>query len=124
MAGPCPQRASGVTFGPLVIRRLPELALVWVAAGSLALGACIRTPQSLCQETLDALNEMAERCGRPGYEIVRPSDGATGCGAVQRVTRPDELVEQCIPWTQAVACEDVPESLPAFCASSHFQYVE
>lgn len=107
------------------MRRLsPILPVASLVVCALALAGCPRTPQSLCQETIDALNDMAFRCGRPGYVIVRPSDGETGCDTVQRVTRPDELVDQCIPWAEAVACDDIPDELPAFCAFSHFQYVE
>lgn len=105
-------------------RRSPLVPVGLLLACSLALAGCPRTPQSLCQETLDALNDMAVRCGRLGYIVVRPSDGETGCDTVQRVTRPEELVNECIPWAEAVACENIPDTLPAFCSFSHFQYVE
>ena len=105
-------------------RASPIVPLGLLVACSLALAGCPRTPQSLCQETLDALNGMADRCMLLRFDIVRPSDGMTGCGTVQRVTRPDELIDQCIPWAESVDCDDLPAELPAFCSFSHFQYVE
>ncbi|AKF09921.1 hypothetical protein DB32_007070 [Sandaracinus amylolyticus] len=89
----------------------------------------MRTPQSICQEYVDAINAMFERCDiRFEFDVVRP-DGRRGCGGVQRVTDAHPILDECIPWAESVECTavnpaDPSSSFPSSCSSRVFQYVE
>lgn len=96
----------------------------------LALSGC-RTPQSLCQEYVDSINAMFERCGLfVEFIVVHPRTGEQGCHIVQQIPNPDPIVDGCIPWANAIEagspeCADVdPNSLPTFCSARAFEIVE
>jgi hypothetical protein len=104
----------------------PVFALLVCA---LAIAGC-RSPQSLCQEYVDTMNDMFGRCMIPlEFFVVHPTSGERGCHIVQRIPDPDPIVNECMPWANAIdtpeECAEVdPSSLPAFCSARSFQVVE
>lgn len=97
---------------------------------ALALAGCPRTPQSLCQEYVDAMNAMFDRCGIVGgFVVVHPTTGEEGCHIVQQVSDPDPIVDQCLPWANEIDTADEcatvdPASLPTFCSARVFEVVD
>ena len=106
---------------------VPAVAMMFCA---LTLAGCPRTPQSLCQEYVDAMNAMFDRCGIVGgFVVVHPRTGEQGCHIVQQVRDPDPIVDECIPWANEIDTEDEcamvdPSMLPSFCSASVFEIVE
>lgn len=106
----------------------PVVVLLFCA---LAAPGCIRTPQSLCQEYVDAIDAMWERCGVAlRLVITRPSDGAEGCGTVQQIPDPHPITDVCIPWANEIDTPDeclpiqnMPGWLIPECDAGSFQYV-
>ena len=103
-------------------------------AAALALATipgCLRTPESLCFEYVDAMRSVFDRCGiffAEPFDVEWP-DGRRGCDGVARVSSADDIVQECLPWTRSEeACERimVDESsglvtVPDFCDAMSFQ---
>ncbi|UJR86633.1 hypothetical protein [Sandaracinus amylolyticus] len=110
-------------------RLQPFAPFLLFAACALSQAGCVRTPQSICQEYVDAINAMFERCNVPFEFFVARPDGTRGCGAVQRVTDAHPILDECIPWADTVECSEVDpaapaSSFPASCSARVFQFVE
>ncbi len=107
----------------------------------LALSAC-RTPQTLCDELTNTINNTGDACGLGSeWELRDPMNPLRrGCGIVSAVSQPDELINDCIPFLNDVADQcgagggiggvdpeyqdylmDYPDNLPSFCSTGHFE---
>lgn len=58
---------------------------------------------------VDSIDGMYMRCGYNLRTRLTFDGGATttDCGHVTRISNPNQLVHQCIPWADGVACENL-----------------
>ncbi|MFO0685077.1 MAG: hypothetical protein U0234_23665 [Sandaracinus sp.] len=92
------------------MQRLARAALAVIAATSaITLAGCPQSPGSICQHMVDSIDGMYMRCGYNLHVRLTFDGGATStdCGHVTRVTDPNRIVHQCIPWADGVACESL-----------------
>lgn len=80
--------------------------------GALALAAtssagCVQTPGSVCQRMVDSIDAMYTRCGYSLRVVLTLNGAMTECGHVQRVDNQQQILNQCIPWADNVACNEL-----------------
>jgi hypothetical protein len=93
-----------------MITRLATGAFLLLAIGS-AVSGC-HSPGSLCQDTVDKVNALYDRCGYP-FRVQLLVDGhPRECGSVSHVSNPDNIVYYCWPWLENVDCGDLIQSDP------------
>lgn len=99
--------------------------------GCLVLPGCARTPKDLCQDWVNAVNDLRARCGldADGPIDIGWPDGRVGCEHTARVGTPAAIVQDCIPWTESVTCEELEivgtePVLPDSCSARTFQAYE
>lgn len=104
-------------------------ALAVALVSSLTLGGCPQSPGSICQHMVDSIDHMYMRCGY-ALHVQLTFDGGvttTTCGHVTRITDPNTLVHQCIPWADNVDCADLVldgSGVPQLDASCNFGLLE
>lgn len=105
--------------------------VVALALGCVGIAGCARTPKDLCQDYVNALNDLRARCGldEEGPLDVGWPDGRIGCQHTARVGDPQSIVQECIPWAESIACEElvVIDDEPVFhtsCSTRTFQAYE
>jgi len=106
-------------------------AITGLALMCLAIAGCARTPKDLCQDYVNALNDLRARCGLDdeGPIDVAWSDGRIGCEHTARVGDPQSIVQDCIPWAESATCESltVVDDEPVYdesCSTRTFQAYE
>ena len=72
-----------------------------------AVPGCIRTPKDVCREYVTAVNDLLIRCEIPYTYDVILDDDEVGCDYVGRVSDADSILNDCIPWTRSVECEEL-----------------
>lgn len=88
---------------------------------------CLRTPRDVCHEYVAAVNDLLARCGALYTYDVALDDDEIGCDYVGSVSDAGSILNDCIPWTETVACEDLVYDLDGTivldddCSASAFQ---
>ncbi len=60
-----------------------------------------------CYDFVDAYATAADPCYAEDYDdIFEDLDSAAHCAEVVSIRDPEELREQCMPWVEALTCED------------------
>lgn len=88
------------------------LVMVSLAGVTSALVPGCYTPGSLCQGTVDRVNALYDRCGYSARVELRLNDMPRECGHVNSAGDPDNIVYNCWPYLEGVACEDLVEGEP------------
>ena len=70
------------------------------------------TPGSLCQGTVDRVNALYDRCGYDARVQLVLDGMPRECGDVNSAGDPDNIVYNCWPYLESVACEDLLEGEP------------
>lgn len=102
----------GGTYAEGPMRERTSL-LISVFAALLGASGCAPTPPETCRDYLRAIGDAAERCGgdREAAEDAvedgfRREHGA-GCGGADEVRDVDDFYDVCIPWVEALTCEEL-----------------
>ena len=96
---------------------------------STLVSGCPQSPGSICQHMVDSIDAMYMRCGF-ALHVQLTFDGGvthTTCGHVTRITNPNQLVRQCIPWADNVDCSILvidASGIPQLDASCDFGLLE
>lgn len=80
-------------------------ALATFLATSTLLSGCPQSPSSICQHMVDSIDHMYMRCGF-ALRVRLTFDGgvtSTTCGHVTRISDPNTIVRQCIPWADTTS---------------------
>ncbi len=108
-----------------VMRRATQLMIPLL--GLVTLLSC-NTPQSTCEDTLDAINDMYTRCKLLArLSLVKENDEPATCEDINQLNDDGRLLCECVPWTETVSCDEIrddPFDLPDFCDLSQLEYFD
>ncbi len=86
-------------------RRAPLSVLVALLA---VFASSCNTPQSICYDMVEALDDLLARCGSSERIMLVLATGEPAtCEDVNQVEDPDQLLNECIPWAQEATCDEL-----------------